>query len=480
MAEHILFLTGKLAEKQLRRTIEEMAPEFEYTVHVLGITVAALMTADMIKRRLTDTFGADRILVPGRCRGDLEALSQELGIPVDRGPEELNDLPEFFGKARKRPDLSRYELLIFGEVVEAPHIDVPAIIRRAEAYRRDGADVIDLGCLPATPFPHLADAIKALKSEGFLVSVDSLDPENLLLAGRAGADFLLSLNEETLWLADEVASTPVLISTPHADLDSLDRVIAKMQAKGRPFIVDPILDPIHFGFTDSIVRYHEVRRRHPDVEIMMGVGNLTELTHADTSGMNAMLLGICSELHVRHILATQVSKHACKAIKEADLARRIMLAARESNRLPKHIDDGLMALHERAPFPLSLAEIQELQAAIRDPSFRIMITAEGIHIFNRDGLWSDNDPFALYPHLGVENDGGHAFYLGVELARAQIAQELGKRYAQDQPLTWGIHGRAAEDAPADPNCYTPQGTTLKASRSSPCPLPSMSNNSKSA
>jgi len=473
MAEHILFLTGKLAEKQLRRTIEDMAPEFEYTVHVLGITVAALMTADMIKRRLADTFGADRILVPGRCRGDLESLSQELGIPVERGPEELNDLPEFFGKVRKRPDLSRYELLIFGEVVEAPHIDVPAIIHRAEAYRRDGADAIDLGCLPATPFPHLADAIKALKNEGFLVSVDSLDPENLLLAGRAGADFLLSLNEETLWIADEVASTPVLISTPHADLDSLDRVIAKMQAKARSFIVDPIIDPIHFGFTDSIVRYHEVRRRHPDVEMMMGVGNLTELTHADTAGMNAMLLGICSELHVRHILATQVSKHACKAIKEADLARRIMLAARESNRLPKHIDDNLMVLHERAPFPLSLAEIQELQAAIRDPSFRIMITAEGIHIFNRDGLWSDNDPFALYPHLGVENDGGHAFYLGVELARAQIAQELGKRYAQDQPLTWGIHGRTAEDAPADPNCYTPQGTTLKASPASPCPTPAI-------
>jgi len=472
MAEHILFLTGKLAEKQLRRTIEDMSPDFDYTVHVIGVTVAALMTADMIQRRLTDTFGADRILVPGRCRGDLEALSQHFEIPVERGPEELHDLPEFFGKVRQRQDLSRYELRIFAEIVEAPHIDVATIVRHAEAYRRDGADVIDLGSLPSTPFPHLADAVQALKSEGFLVSVDSLDPDDLLLAGRAGADFLLSLNEDTLWIADEVASTPVLIATPHGDLNSLDRVIAKMAAKGCSFIVDPILDPIHFGFTDSIVRYHEVRRRHPDVEIMMGVGNLTELTHADTAGMNAMLLGICSELHVRQILATQVSKHACKAIKEADLTRRIMLAARETNRLPKQIDDGLMALHERAPFPLPLAEIQELQAAIRDPSFRITISAEGIHIFNRDGLWTDSDPFALFPHLGVENDGGHAFYLGVELARAQIAQELGKRYAQDQPLKWGIHGWTVEDSSVDPNCYTPQRTTLKSSPSSSCPTPS--------
>ena len=87
MSEHILFLTGKLAEKQLRRTLDEMEADFTYTVLQLGLTVAALMTADMIRRRLTDTHGANRILVPGRCRGDLDALSRDLGLPVERGPE---------------------------------------------------------------------------------------------------------------------------------------------------------------------------------------------------------------------------------------------------------------------------------------------------------------------------------------------------------------------------------------------------------
>ena len=144
----------------------------------------------------------------------------------------------------------------------------------------------------------------ALKEEGFLVSVDSLENQDLLHGGKAGADFLLSLHEHSLWIADEVASTPVLIPARHKDLDSLDRAIAGMKSRGRVFLVDPILDPIHFGFADSLVRYHETRRRHPDVEMLMGVGNLTELTHADTVGMNAMLLGICSELGVRAILAT--------------------------------------------------------------------------------------------------------------------------------------------------------------------------------
>jgi dihydropteroate synthase-like protein len=469
MPEHILFLTGKLAEKQLRRILEEMEPEFGYTVHQLGLTVAALMTADMIRRRLKDTFGADRVLVPGRCRGDLEALSRDLGIPIDRGPEELHDLPEFFGQQKKKPDLSRYELRIFAEIVEAPRLDVDGILRRARDYRKDGADVIDVGCLPATPFPQFEAAVRALKAEGFTVSVDSLETDDLVRGGKAGADFLLSLHEESLWVAEEVASTPILIPARHGDLDSLDRAIAALRQKNRAFVVDPILDPIHFGFTESLLRYHEVRKRHPDVEIMMGVGNLTELTHVDTAGINATLLGICSELHIRHILATEVSKHARKAVREADLARRILYAAREMNTLPKHIDDGLMALHERAPFPQTREEIEELYRAIKDPSYRILISPEGLHIFNRDGLHSAADPFELYPKLGVETDGGHAFYLGVELARAHIAWQLGKRYSQDEPLGWGCH----VDAPGqtvDPHAYKPAGSTLQKS-SNPDPAP---------
>lgn len=460
MADHILFLTGKLAERQLRKILAEIEPDFDYTVHQLGLSVAALMTADMIRRRLKDTFGADRVLVPGRCRGDLDALSATMGIPVERGPEELRDLPEFFGRTAKRPDLSHYDIRIFAEITDAPKLTTDGILRQARDYRRDGADVIDVGCLPATPFPHLEECLQALKGENFVVSVDSLEHEDLLRGGRAGADYLLSLHENTLWIAEEVASVPILIPATHGDLESLYRSIDSLARLGRSFIVDPILDPIHFGFSDSLVRYHEVRKRRPDVEIIMGVGNLTELTHADTVGINTTLLGICSELGICNILATQVSKHARRAVKEADLARRVLFAAREMNSLPKHIDDGLMAVHERSPFPYTGDEIRDLAAQIHDPSYRIQISAEGLHIFNRDGCHTATDPFALFPALGVEHDGGHAFYLGVELARAQIAWQLGKRYTQDESLNWGC---AVDHEPGsiDLHAYKPAGTTLK-------------------
>ncbi|MCX7073314.1 MAG: DUF6513 domain-containing protein [Methylococcales bacterium] len=460
MTEHILFLTGSLAEKQLRSILEKMQPEFTYTVHQLGLKVAALMTTDMIARRLTDTFGATKIILPGRCRGDIIALSEKLGIPVERGTEEVKDLPLFFGKKIQIANLDNYSVKIFAEITDAPNLTVPEILNRAAYYRRNGADVIDLGCLPSTPFPHMEDAISALKQAGFLVSLDSLDTVDLLRGGKAGADYLLSLHESTLWIADEVNATPIIIPETHTDLDSLDRAIKIMQAKNRPFVVDPILDPIHFGFTASIVRYHEVRKNHPDVEMMLGVGNITELTHADTAGMNALLMGICSELNINHILATEVSNHAARAIKEADLARRIMFAAKEHDTLPKHINSGLMALHEPAAFPYSLYEIQELAAQIKDPSYRIQISENAVHIFNRDGFHSATDPFELFPKLGVENDGGHAFYLGVELARAEIAQKLGKRFNQDQALDWGCAVDSTESE-IDLHTFKPAGTTLK-------------------
>ena len=153
-------------------------------------------------------------------------------MPVVRGPEELVDLPQFFGKSAAARDLSRYDTLIFAEIVDAPQLSVAGIEERARELAASGADVIDLGCLPQTPFPHLAEAVAHLKPLGFKVSVDSLEPDELLRGGRAGADYLLSLREDTLWIADEVAATPILIPRDAGDLASLERAIDVARAQG--------------------------------------------------------------------------------------------------------------------------------------------------------------------------------------------------------------------------------------------------------
>lgn len=468
MADKILFLTGKLAEPSVHKVLQEMSPlPFEYRVHQLGLSVAALMTDKMIARRLKpeDYQDCSQIIVPGRCRGDLEALSQELGIAVIRGPEEIKDLPLQFGKQRKIPDLSRYEVNIFAEIVDAPERSIDSLLQRAVYYRDNGADVIDIGCLPQEPFPHLEEAVQALKENGFKVSVDSLSLPDLRRASQAGADYLLSLTEETIELAKETDAIPVLVPAEPGSLASLERAMEAMDKIGKPWIADPILDPIHFGLTASIVRYHELRQKYPDAPMMMGVGNLTELTDADTSGINAMLFGIISELNINCVLATEVSPHARRAIREADVSRRMMYAAKQDNSLPRDLTADLLVAHERRPFTDTADEIVELAANIKDPNYRIKIAEQGIYMFNRDGLLQDTDPFEFYPQLQLKEDPGHAFYLGVELARAQIAWQLGKRYTQDEDLQWGC---AVEQEQADLTRQKAEGTTMKQKKDRAC------------
>ena len=436
--EHVLFLTGRLALPALTRVLTELgALPFTWEIRELGLQVAALMTADMVRRRLSTPVAADRVIVPGRCRGDLAALSQALGVPVERGPEELKDLPRFFRRAAQPVDLSAWRVQIFAEITDAPRLTVAQVVARAQALRADGADVIDLGGLPDTPFSQLEDCVQALKSAGHRVSVDSQSSDELLRGGRAGADYLLSLTPQTLWIADEVASVPVLIGAEPGDEAGLWAAIETMQRRGRPFMADAILDPIPFGLTRSIVRYHRLRERFPDVAILMGTGNLSELTEADTSGIHAVLLGLCAELDVAAILTTQVSGHARRAVREADVARRMMHAAVQLQTLPKGLGDALMTAHDKHPWPDSADEIATTAAQVKDPNFRIQVSAEGLHVYNRDGVRRATDVMALWPQLGLEGDAGHAFYMGAELARAEIAWQLGKRYVQDQPLDWG-------------------------------------------
>ena len=446
MDERILFLTGRLAHDSLCREIEGLEKRnFSYRVHELGLQVAGLMTADMIRRRLPPPEDVQRIVVPGLCGGEVETLSRVYGVPVERGPKDLKDLPEFFGTAGRETDLGEHGVTIIAEIVDAPNMGVEQILERAAAYRADGADVIDLGCLPGVAFPHLEESVAALKHEGYVVSVDSLERPELVRAAAAGADYLLSLKESTLDIAGTWAGVPVLIPEHPADLDSLYRAAEALAAEGRRFLLDPILEPIHFGFTESLLRYHVVRRRYPEAGIMMGIGNLTELTDADTTGITAVLMGVVSELGIGAVLTTEVSPHAHTSVREVDIARRIMWAAKRDGNLPRRYHAGLMALRDRKPFPHTSEEVAQTAAAIRDPSFRIQLTREGIHVYNRDGRQLATDPFELWPGLGVDDDASHAFYLGVELGRAQIAWQLGKRYLQDNELEWGVTVRDAAD-----------------------------------
>ncbi|WP_342643573.1 DUF6513 domain-containing protein [Rhodoligotrophos ferricapiens] len=447
MAETLLFVTGHLARPRLEKTLQRLGDTpFGWEIFDIGVKVAALMTEAIILRRLPRPVRADRVILPGRARVDLGRLQDAFGVRFERGPDEVADLPVFLGRARTAPDLSRYRVRIFSEIVDAPSCSVDHLLERALAMREAGADVIDIGCLPDTPFPHLEDAVRALKGAGLTVSVDSADPGELRRGAEAGVDWLLSLSHSTLDIARDTSAGAVLVPSKHGDLASLYEAMELAEKAGLTWIADPILDPIHFGFTASIERYAEVRRAYPDAPLLMGTGNLTELTDADSGGITAMLMGICSELTIDNVLVVNVSGHTRRTIQEHDAARRVMLAAHEDLSLPRDYGRMLLQLHDRTPFASSPEDIAQLAAQVRDANFRIEVADDGIHVYNAKGHHVAGDAMSLFPLLGVEADGPHAFYLGTELMKAEIAYRLGKRFAQDEPLDWGAAvDRASED-----------------------------------
>ncbi len=85
--EHIVFVTGKLAERSLARVLTELTPcGFTWEIRVLGVAVAALLTTDMIARRIGDLSGISRVIVPGRCRGDLAPCPRVSGCSSSEVP----------------------------------------------------------------------------------------------------------------------------------------------------------------------------------------------------------------------------------------------------------------------------------------------------------------------------------------------------------------------------------------------------------
>ena len=153
MSERLLFLTGHLAFPRLERMVASFGEAArDWRIHDIGVKVAALMTQEIIQRRLPRPVEADRVILPGRCRADLATLSQGFRRRLRAGPEEIADLPAYLGRGGATPDLSRYDMQIFAEIVDASKMSVADILFKSRELAGGGADVIDLGCLPDTPF----------------------------------------------------------------------------------------------------------------------------------------------------------------------------------------------------------------------------------------------------------------------------------------------------------------------------------------
>ena len=209
-------------------------------------------------------------------------------------------------------------------------------------------------------------------------SVVSVDTDGSIVVGQAAQRRLLTQPERTIY------SVKRLMGRGPADVQD--------ELKIFPFRIDPVLEPIGFGFAQSLGRYLEVRRRYPDVELLMGVGNLTELTDADSAGVNVLLCGICQELGIRSVLTTQVIHWARRSVRECDLARRLVYHAIRHRMLPKHREPRLVMLRGSEPLRFGDEALDRLAAEIKDNNYRVFAEDERVHLVSAGMHMADADP----------------------------------------------------------------------------------------
>jgi dihydropteroate synthase-like protein len=442
---HLHFVTGTLAQQAVREVVEALAERhsFDYSIGVMPITVAALMTPNWLVRKLNPPAEATHVIVPGFVGTGLEQLEQHVTAKLVVGPNDCRDISELFGEKPPEVDLSRYDIQIIAEINHAGRLSMEQFIATAQQMADDGADVIDIGCDPSKRFDCVADCVGELVSRGLCVSIDTFDPWEAERACAAGASLVLSVNSRNRHHAPGWGTEVVAIPDTPTDLASLDQTIEFLSRRNVSMRLDPILEPIGAGLAASLVRYSLVRERYPELPMMMGIGNLTELTDVDSAGINTLLLGICQELSIHSVLTTQVINWARSSVKECDHARRLVHSAVSRGVPPKNLSAELVVLRDRKLSTFSNDTLDALADAIKDNNYRMFAQNDAIHIVSRQLHLSDDDPFRLFDRLLSESisdnvDRGHAFYLGYEMAKATIALTLGKQYEQDRALNWGF------------------------------------------
>lgn len=461
----LLFVTGRLAESSLREVVRAISDQlgFNYNIVVPGIQVAALLHVDLLLKRLEVPEKTDRVILPGWVQGNIDQLQAKFNLPFERGPKDLRDLPEYFGLEKRRAaELSKWSIEIIAEINHATRQSVQAVVTEAQSLISDGADLIDIGCVPGESSSTVGELVTALRAEDIRVSIDSFDRHEVDAAVNAGAELILSGNSSNIDWVGRTGAEVVLIPDSPQDLESLDRSIQQLCGQCE-FRIDPILEPIGMGFTSSLQRYILSRQRYPDLPIMMGTGNVTELADSDSGGINMLLAAVCQDLQIHSILTTQVINWCRTSVREFNAARRMVQYAEDNGTIPKHISNQLLMLRDARPREYSAESLEQLSAALTDSSFRIFAEQHGLHLMNRNGHWQGDDSFEIFAEGLAANpdvDASHAFYLGYEMARAEICRLLGKKYDQDEPIQWGVAGtspgsRRVHHESDDPESETP-------------------------
>lgn len=479
----VLLLTGRLAEDDVRNAVN--SARMPADVLVLDLDIAAFITPEHVRRAAPG--GYDLILLPGLITSDFSDVERELGTKIRLGPKNAADITHVLDhieeielssrtpacaliaerlarnaeetlrriEQRARPPVvvrgvgigggSRMKVL--AEIVDAPRMGDGALEDKIRYYESQGADMIDLGLPLDATTDDVRRVVRIARSLTELpVSIDTLRPDLILAGVESGADMILSIDGSNMHaVADALLErdVPAVVIPGPGNLES--NLTAALEL-GLTVIADPVLSPPLNGLADSIARYINFRRDHPDIPLFLGVGNVTELIDADSQGVNAILAAIGAEVGASILFTPEYSPKAKGSIKELRRAAEMMALARERRSPPKDLGKDLLILKEKRsrsevvpPDHLDVMSARSSRMFVLDPagSFRIGLCGDEIVAVHDRMVIKGRTAREILDtaiDLNLVSRLDHAAYLGRELEKAEIALRLGKSYTQDEEL----------------------------------------------
>ena len=470
----ILAVTGKLAEKDVRKAVKD----FDCDVYVANVDVAAFITPSYL--RDLDLSKYDLVLVPGLAKGDWEKLEKEKGVRIRLGPMHAADLAVVL-RNLDRIELSHKipackllsvvmaeeniaavdsiedyafeigdvkvgrnsRMKIVAEIVDAPLLHRDELIQRIEHYVESGADIVDIGIPLECDVDSAVKAVKIALDCCSAVSVDTFNERIIEECVKAGVHMVMSVGRENVKALEKIRDAAIVVV--ERDVGELMKLVELAKKYTEKVIADCILDaPLKTA--ESIMRYMRFRQLDTETPLLFGVGNVTELSDADSIGMNALLAFMAEEIGVDLLFTTEASPKTRGSIKELRVASYMAKAAKLRKTPPKDLGFSLLALKEKVIYETCRPE-NAIKAKpgefVRDPKgdFRIWVYGNKV-VCSHEKLTVVGDAKSVADTViakGLISRLDHAAYLGRELKKAEIAAKLGKNYVQDAELNFGIY-----------------------------------------